>query len=89
MINAERGGFDMIGSIAGILTTGAFIPQVVKVIKTKDTKALSLGMYMMQVIGVLLWLIHGFVISDMALIMANGVTLCLSFVILVYKFIYK
>lgn len=79
----------MIGTIAGILTTGAFIPQVVKVIKTKDTKALSLGMYSMQVIGVLLWLIHGINIQDMALIMANGVTLCLSLVILAYKIRYK
>lgn len=79
----------MIGSIAGVLTTLAFIPQVIKVIKTKDTKSLSLGMYSMQVLGVLLWLIHGFVIGDMALIIANAVTFCLSLIILVYKIIYK
>lgn len=34
----------MIGSIVAIFTTGAFIPQIVKVIKTKNTSALSLGM---------------------------------------------
>ena len=42
----------MVGSIAGILTTLAFVPQVIKVLKTKDTSSLSLGMYSMQVLGV-------------------------------------
>lgn len=79
----------MIGSIAGILTTGAFVPQVIKVIKTKDTKALSLSMYLLQVVGIILWLIHGIFIKDIALMMANGVTLCLSLIILSYKIIYK
>lgn len=79
----------MVGSIAGLLTTGAFVPQVVKVIKTKDTKALSLSMYLLQVIGITLWLVHGVIISDFALIGANGITLCLSLIILVYKIIYK
>ncbi|MFZ2453875.1 MAG: PQ-loop domain-containing transporter, partial [Trichococcus flocculiformis] len=36
----------MIGSIAGVLTTLAFLPQVIKVLQTKDTKAISLGMYL-------------------------------------------
>ena len=76
----------MIGSIAGILTTGAFVPQV---IKTKDTKSLSLSMYLLQVIGIILWLIHGVVIKDFALMMANGVTLCLSLIIWSYKIICK
>lgn len=79
----------MIGSIAGVLTTGAFVPQVIKVIKTKDTKALSLSMYLLQVVGIILWLIHGVVIKDVALMAANGVTLCLSLIILSYKIIYK
>lgn len=79
----------MVGSIAGILTTLAFIPQVIKVIKTKDTKSLSLGMYSMQVVGVFLWLIHGFMIGDNALMIANAVTFCLSMIIFVYKIIYK
>ncbi|MCI8534955.1 MAG: SemiSWEET transporter [Hungatella sp.] len=79
----------MIGTIAGILTTLAFVPQVVKVIKTKDTSSLSLGMYSMQVVGIFLWLIHGFVIHDMALLVANLVTFCLALIILLYKLKYK
>ena len=42
----------MIGSIAAILTTFAFLPQVVRVVKTKDTESIALGMYVMQVIGI-------------------------------------
>ena len=48
----------MIGSIAAILTTFAFLPQVVRVVKTKDTESIALGMYVMQVIGIALWLYH-------------------------------
>lgn len=79
----------MIGSIAGILTTLAFVPQVIKVVKTKDTSSLSLGMYSMQVLGVFLWLIHGIVIQDMALLVANAITFMLALVILGYKLKYK
>ena len=69
----------MIGSIAGVLTTLAFLPQVIKVLQTKDTKAISLGMYLMSVIGIFLWMVHGYRIGDMALFIANVVTFCLSF----------
>ena len=54
----------MIGSIAAILTTFAFLPQVIKVIKSKDTESIALGMYLMQVLGIALWLAHGLVIQD-------------------------
>ena len=78
----------MIGSIAAILTTFAFLPQVIKVIKTKGTESIALCMYLMQVVGIALWLFHGLVI-DLPLIMANGVSLILSGTILYYKLKYK
>lgn len=55
----------MVGSIAAILTTFAFLPQVVRVVKTKDTESIALGMYVMQVIGIALWLVHGVHIGDL------------------------
>ena len=64
----------MIGSIAAVLTTFAFLPQVIKVIKTKDTESIALGMYLMQVLGIALWLAHGLVIQDLPLILANSVS---------------
>ena len=79
----------MIGSIAGVLTTLAFLPQVIKVLQTKDTKAISLGMYLMSVIGIFLWMVHGYRIGDMALFIANVVTFCLTLIILISKLKYK
>ena len=79
----------MIGSIAAILTTFAFLPQVIKVIKTKDTESIALGMYLMQVLGIALWLAHGLVIQDLPLILANSVSFILSGTMLVSKIRYK
>ena len=79
----------MIGTIAAVLTTFAFLPQEKKDIKTKDTESIALGMYLMQVVGIALWLFHGLVIEDLLLIMANSVSLVLSGTILYYKLKYK
>ena len=79
----------MIGSIAAVLTTFAFLPQVIKVIKTKDTESIALGMYLMQVLGIALWLAHGLIIHDLPLILANSISFILSAIILVYKIRYK
>ena len=79
----------MIGSIAAVLTTFAFLPQVIKVIKTKDTESIALGMYLMQVLGIALWLAHGLIIHDLPLILANSVSFIFSAIILVYKIRYK
>ena len=79
----------MIGTIAAILTTLSFVPQAMQVIKTKDTSGISLGMYTMFVAGVLLWVIHGINIQDMALIGANIITFVFAAIILVYKIKYK
>lgn len=79
----------MIGSIAAILTTFAFLPQVFRVVKTKDTESIALGMYVMQVIGIALWLAHCIRIGDLPLILANSVSFLLSGIILFYKLKYK
>ena len=79
----------MVGFIAACLTTFGFIPQVVKVVKSKDTESISLGMYVMSVTGMSLWLIHGIYQGDVALIIANSVSVSLAGIILAYKLIYK
>ncbi|OBX06516.1 hypothetical protein QV08_10325 [Gallibacterium salpingitidis] len=77
--------YDFIGIIAAFLTTTAFIPQVIKVLKTKETNAISSGMYAMQVTGLALWLIYGLCIQNIPVILANMVSLVLSFTILFCK----
>ena len=73
---------ELIGLLAAILTTIAFIPQVYKVIKTKSVVGLSLTTYLIFTIGVLLWLIYGFLKSSISMIIGNGITFFLAFLIL-------
>jgi MtN3 and saliva related transmembrane protein len=79
----------IIGFLAGLLTTIAFLPQVVKIIKTKQTRDISLGMYIIFTIGVLFWDIYGFRIKEMPMILANSITLVLAGIVLIYKIRYK
>lgn len=72
---------------AAVLTTLSFVPQAVQVIKTKDTRSISLVMYIMFTLGVLFWLIYGLAISDVTLIAANAVTFIFAVIILSYKII--
>lgn len=75
----------MVGYIAATLTTISFIPQVIQVVKTKDTSSISLGMYTLFVVGVAMWLVYGLVIGDLPMIISNAITTVLSSVILGYK----
>lgn len=75
----------VIGNIAAILTSISFLPQAIQIIKTKNTKGISLPMYIIFVSGVLLWLIYGFMRNDIPIILANIVTLSLSGLILGFK----
>ena len=75
---------ELIGFIAAVCTTFAFLPQVIKVWKTKQTKDLSLRMYSIMFIGILLWLVYGIRIDSLSIILANVVTAILVGTILVY-----
>ena len=75
---------ELIGLLAAILTTTAFIPQVYKVIKTKSVEGLSLTTYLIFTSGVLFWLIYGLLKSSISMIIGNGITFFLAFSILYY-----
>ena len=74
-----------IGLVAGALTTVAFVPQVVKTVRTGSTSDISLGMFLILVAGIIAWLIYGIVIGDLPLIVSNAVTFVLAGTILFYK----
>ncbi|MDX1470123.1 MAG: SemiSWEET transporter [Flavobacteriaceae bacterium] len=80
---------ELIGFTAAILTTAAFLPQVYKIWKTKDVKALSLPMYLMFFLGVGLWLTYGIMIESPSLIVANGITVVSALFILIYILRYR
>ncbi len=76
---------ELIGYLAAILTTSSFLPQAILTLKTGNTDSLSLGMYSAFTLGVLLWLVYGWSVSDKAIIFANAVTLLLASFILAFK----
>lgn len=75
----------LIGFMAATLTTIAFVPQVIKVWKTRSARDVSLGMYALFTIGVALWLIYGLLIGSWPVIVANSITLILAGMVLVMK----
>ncbi|GLR18416.1 hypothetical protein GCM10007940_30320 [Portibacter lacus] len=79
----------LIGIVAAIITTTSFLPQVIKIYKTKNTKDISLSMYYLITSGIILWLVYGILVKDLPIIIANGVTFILVCSILVMKLKYK
>ena len=75
----------ILGNIAAILTSVSFLPQAIKTIKSKDTSGISLAMYIIFVMGVLMWLIYGILIQSIPVILGNMVTIVFSGAILWVK----
>ena len=76
---------DIFGYFAAILTTAAFLPQLVKTIKTKKADDVSLTTLIMFIVGVFSWIIYGFKISSAPILIANLITLILNLLILISK----
>ncbi len=79
----------VIGLIAATITTLSFIPQLIKTWKLKETKDISLLMFVTLGVGIILWIIYGFLLWDLPLILANSITFIFVLVILFFKFKYK
>ena len=79
----------ILGLVAAICTTISFLPQAIKTIKTKQTKDLSLGMYLVLTTGILLWIVYGILIGDLPIILANGITFIFTATILFLIIKYK
>ena len=73
------------GYVAATLTTAAFVPQAFKTIRSKDTRSISLGMYVVFTIGVAFWLVYGIALHSWPMILSNIVTFGLSATILAMK----
>lgn len=79
----------VIGLLAGSLTTAAFLPQVIKTWKSRSAKDLSLGMFSIFCLGVAMWLVYGFAVNDVPVIAANMLTLLLASTLLFFKLRFK
>jgi MtN3 and saliva related transmembrane protein len=78
----------IVGYIAGTLTTVAFIPQVARAWKLKETRDLSLAMLLLFAAGILLWILYGLWTEAMPIIAANGITFLLVLLLLGMKLRY-
>ncbi|MCF6344334.1 MAG: SemiSWEET family transporter [Devosiaceae bacterium] len=79
---------ETIGMIAAILGTICWLPQVIKLTRTKDTKSLSLWTNILLLVTVSLWLIYGLMLGSLPLIIANVASVTLIGIIVIYKIKY-
>jgi MtN3 and saliva related transmembrane protein len=79
---------DIIGALGAVLTTVCWLPQALKVLREKDTRALSLVANAAFALGMVLWLVYGLALDDWPLIGSSGVTLALMLPILGLKLRY-
>ncbi|HYF56480.1 MAG TPA: SemiSWEET transporter [Salinarimonas sp.] len=76
---------DYAGYAAALCTTTAYVPQVVKVWRTRATADISLRMFLVLVTGLALWLTYGIWRGELPLVIANSITLVLASTILFFK----
>lgn len=77
-----------IGLTAAFVTTFCWLPQAIRIIRTRDTRAISLSAYAAFTLGIALWLVYGIALGDLPLILSNTVTLALQLIIVGLKLRY-
>ena len=80
---------EILGLVAAIFTTSAFVPQVFKIWKHKSTKDISLVMYLVFFAGTSLWFVYGMYHESVSMILANGITSALILLVIGLKLKYK
>ncbi len=78
----------IIGMVGATLTTISQVPQLIKILKTRHTKDLSINTYLVLLTGVILWIIYGLLLKEPPIYVANIVTGFLAAAILFYKLKY-
>jgi MtN3 and saliva related transmembrane protein len=75
----------LIGTIAGCLSTAAFVPQAWQIWKTRSARDVSWAMYAVLIAGVALWIVYGLRRGALPLVLTNGVILLVALLILAMK----
>ena len=75
----------LLGTVAGVCTTGSFVPQVIKAWREGDTEAISMRMYVVTVTAFVLWIGYGFLIESWPIVFFNVISLLLSGTVLYLK----
>ena len=83
------GAQDALGIVAGTLTTLSFVPQLLRIVRTRSAADISWGMFSVFAVGTILWVIWGFTQNAVPVILANVVTLVLAAIIMILKWRYS
>jgi MtN3 and saliva related transmembrane protein len=74
----SEGLVTLLGMAAGVCTTGSLVPQVLKTLRERDTSAISLRMYLVLIVGFVLWIAYGLIIASWPVVIFNGISLVLG-----------
>ena len=80
---------NFIGTAGGIVSSITFLPQVIKIWKTKSAKDLSMMTLFFLILNVSLWLTYGVMRTDYPLMITNGIVLCMILCMVYFKIKYK
>ena len=80
---------NLVGAAGGIVSSVTFLPQVIKIWKTKSAKDLSMGTLMFLVLNVSLWLLYGILTNLYPIIITNGIVLSMVFIMVYFKLTFK
>lgn len=78
---------DLIGYVATILIAISSLPQVIKTIKTRSTKGISLLMFIILFVGNVLWMTYGIVLKNLPMIVGNAVSIVLYAIMITFKIV--
>ena len=81
--------WEIIGLLAAVLTMFGFLPQAIKIYRTKSVNDISLMAISQLTVGIFLWLLYGIHLKNFAIILANSVTFLILVVVMVLFFKYK
>lgn len=88
MIDPISPAIHWVGAAAAVLTTICWLPQAVRVVRFRDTAAISLATNLIFASGILLWLVYGIAIGNWPLIAANAISMMFTLVIIAMKLRY-
>ena len=80
---------EILGLAAGTISSITFLPQVIRVWKTKSAKDLSFNMLLLLILGVSMWLTYGILQKDVAIIYTNSMMLAMAFIMVYFKLKFK
>ncbi len=79
---------ELVGFVAGTLTTLCWTPQAIKILRSRDARSISLITQITFVVGCTLWLIYGALIGSFSIVMFNAITIALNMLIILLKLRY-